>query len=219
MLLGLDRLEAQLLAFGHQRQPVLQLLVVFVLLILAFFVDFQEALELRHAAGGAEHVRRAVLALGGHVDGGLIEHRRRHLRRDKAHPDQPVQLQLVFLQIRRDIFGSAPRRRRPNGFVRVLRVLLALIDVGRFGNERSAVAVLNQAANFVQRVVGHARGIGSHISDETDRAFRAQLHAFIQPLRQHHGPLHAEPQLARRLLLQRGRDERRDRVALLLLAS
>ncbi len=46
------------------RQLVLQLLVVFVLLILAFFVDLQEAVELRDAAGGAEHVGRAVLALG-----------------------------------------------------------------------------------------------------------------------------------------------------------
>ena len=80
----------------NQRQPMLQLLVVLVLLIFAFFVDFEEAFEFRHAAGGAEHVCRAILALGSHIDGGLIEHGRHHLRRHEAHPDQPVQLQLVF---------------------------------------------------------------------------------------------------------------------------
>jgi hypothetical protein len=44
----------------------------------------------------------------------------------------------------------------------------------------------------------------------------AQLDALVQPLRQPHGPLHAEPQLPRRLLLQRRGDERRHRVAPLL---
>ena len=82
-----------------RRQLVLQLLVFLVLLVLAFLVDRQEAVELRHAAGGAEQVRRAVLALGVDVDGGLVEHRRRHLRGDEAHPDQPVELELVLGQV------------------------------------------------------------------------------------------------------------------------
>ena len=66
------------------------------------------------------------------------------------------------------------------------------------------------------RVVADARGIGTHVGDETDGAFLADLDAFIQPLRQHHGALHAEAQLARGFLLQGGGDERRDRIALLL---
>jgi hypothetical protein len=54
MLLGLRCLEASALAFGHGRQLVLQLLVFLVLLVLAFFVDLEEAVELHGRAGGAE---------------------------------------------------------------------------------------------------------------------------------------------------------------------
>ncbi len=56
MLLRLDLLEAQRLAFGYRRQLVLQILVFFVLLVLAFFVHLQEAVELQNAAGGAEQM-------------------------------------------------------------------------------------------------------------------------------------------------------------------
>ena len=144
---------------------MLQLLVVLVLLVLAFLVYFQESLELRHAAGGAEHIRRAILALGSHVDGGLIEHRRRHLRTHEPHPYQPVQLQFVFLQVGRDGFRRAHGCCRPNGFVRVLRILLTLIGVGRFGTERGPVSLFDQRTHLIQRIVRHARGIGSHIGD------------------------------------------------------
>ena len=71
-------------------------------------------------------------------------------------------------------------------------------------------------ARVAHGVVGDARGIGAHVGDEADRAFLADLHALVQPLRQHHGALHAEAQLARGFLLQRGGDEGRHRVALLL---
>ena len=96
---------------GHRGKPLLQLLVFFVLLVLAFLVHFQEALELRDASGGAEEVVGAVLARGRNIDGGLIEHGGHHLRSDKPHPDQPVQLQLVFLQKGRDDrpASAAPR--------------------------------------------------------------------------------------------------------------
>ena len=43
---------------------MLQFLVFFVLLVLAFFVDLEEAVELLHATGGAEDIRSLALALG-----------------------------------------------------------------------------------------------------------------------------------------------------------
>ena len=85
---------------GDHRKLLLQLRIVLVLGVFAFFVDLEEAIEFRHAAGRAEQVNRFVLARRFHVDGGLIEHRRRHLRRDEAHPDQPVQLQQIFIEKR-----------------------------------------------------------------------------------------------------------------------
>ena len=100
VLFGLDGLEPQHLAFGHGRQAVLHLLVVFVRLVLAFLVDLEEAVELRHAAGGAEHILHAVLAPCRNVDGGLVEERRHHLGGHETIPDQPVELHLVFGRIR-----------------------------------------------------------------------------------------------------------------------
>ena len=77
----------------------------------------------------------------------------------------------------------------------------------------------DELAHFGDGVVRDARRIGTHVGDETDRAFAAQFHAFIELLRQHHGALHAEAQLARRFLLQGGRDERSDRIAALFLRA
>ena len=100
--------------------------------------------------------------------------------------------------------------------MRILRVLFRLIHVGIGGQELLAVTLGDKIPHIADGVVGDARGIGTHVGDETDRAFFAHFDAFIQPLRQHHGALHAEAQLTRGFLLQRRRDERRHRVALLL---
>src|SRR5260370_40676130 len=90
------------------------------------------------------------------------------------------------------------------------------LPIWRRGTELRAKSSVDQPANFVERVVRNARGVGSHVGDEAHRTFRAKLDAFVQPLSQHHGPLHAEPKFARGLLLQRGRDERRNRIAFFL---
>ena len=201
MLLGLQSAELQLLALGHQRELVLQLLVFFVFGILAFFIDFQEAIELGHRTRRAKQILVARFAFRGHIDGGLIEHRRIHLRRHKAHPDQPVQLQLIFLQQRRDVVRRAHRRRGTNGFVGVLRFLLGLVD-GRSGRQilgtEFSVDVL---AHFGQSLVGNAGRVGTHVGNQTGETFISQFDAFVQALRQAHGTLHAEPQLASGFLL------------------
>ena len=79
--------------------------------------------------------------------------------------------------------------------MRVLRVLLALVDVGGRRQEARAVALADVAADFGHRVVADARRIGAHVGDQADRAFLADLDTFIQALRQHHGALHAEASL------------------------
>ena len=112
---------------------MLQLFVVFVLLILAFFINRKEAVELRHGTSSAETILVVVLALGRDFDRRLIEHSRRHLRCDESHPDQPVQLQLVFGEEACKTLGSAKRGCRTNRFVRILNVLLALVCVWRRG--------------------------------------------------------------------------------------
>ena len=184
MLFGQKLFELKHFAFGHSREFVLEIFVFVVFLIFAFFVDFQEAFELEHAASGAEYIRCLALAFRLHVDRGLIEQRRIHLRGDEAHPNQAVEFQLVFGQILLHHLRRAENGGGPNGFVGVLRVFLGLIDVRRFGQKAFAVAFGDHAAHFGQGVVGNARGIGTHVGDQTDRRLRRRfpyLHIDLAP--------------------------------------
>ena len=112
----------------------------------------------------------------------------------------------------------ARRRAGPNGFVRGLRFFLLFICIGRLRQILVAVLALDVLAHLGQGFVRHARRIGTHVGDETDQAFFAQFHAFIQALGDHHGALHAETQFARGILLQLAGGERRSRVAAALFA-
>ena len=53
----------------------------------------------------------------------------------------------------------------------VLRVLLTLVDDRLFGKIRRAVNVRHVRPDHLHRVVGNARGIGTHVGDQTDAAF------------------------------------------------
>ena len=212
MLLRLQFFQRQLLAGFKRRQFVLEFFVFFVLAVLRFFVDLEEAVELHHRSGHAEPVD-VVAGFGVDVDGGLVEDRGRHLRGDKALPDELVNLEFVFLQVLLDLVRMAHGRRRTNRFVRRLRFFLLLICVRRFGHVRGTVFLGHVLAHFGDRVGRDAGRIGTHVGDQADEPLFAQFNAFIQALRDHHGALHAEAKLARRILLQLAGRERRRRVA------
>src|SRR5580704_17820874 len=76
-----------------------------------------------------------------------------------------------------------------------------------------AVSRDDMAADGLERLVRHARRIGAHISDKADRALLAKLDALVQLLRDLHRAARLIVQLARRLLLQARRDERRSGAA------
>src|ERR1039457_4966057 len=178
-----------------------QFLVFLVLAVFGLFIDFEEAVELHYRSGDTEPVHVAA-RLGIDVDRGLIKHRGIHLRRDEALPDQFVNLEFVFLQVLFDMVGMARRPSRANGLMRRLRFLLLLICIGRFGQIIGAVLAADVFAYFCDRLGGHAGGIGSHVSDQADQALVAEFDTFIEALRDHHGALYAEAQLARGILLQ-----------------
>ena len=105
------------------------------------------------------------------------------------------------------------RRSRPNRFVRRLRFLLLLICIRSFRQVGRAVFLAHVFAHFLNRLRRNPGRIGTHVGDQTNLAFFAQFHAFIQPLRDHHGALHAEAQFARRILLQLAGSKRRRGIA------
>src|SRR5208282_4134700 len=80
-----------------------------------------------------------------------------------------------------------------------------------------AVELHDHVANLPDRFLGQVERIGAHVGDETNRAF-ADVDALVQLLRDAHGLLRTEAELARGLLLQRRRREGRGRVATSLFA-
>ena len=95
---GSELVQPQAFAFGQRRQLALGLVVLvafLALVIAALGVHADEAVELHDLARGAEQRVR-----GGDVDRGLIEHRGRHLAGHEAVPNQRVERQLFFGEIR-----------------------------------------------------------------------------------------------------------------------
>src|SRR6185437_5782125 len=217
VLLILERKQLQRLLLGERGQLVLEGLVLVVALVFAFLVDLEEPIELQHAAGGAQLIAIAAGGSGLDLDRGLIEERRRHLGGHEALPDQLVDLEFVITQIFLHRLGIAQGRSGADGLVRVLRALLAGEAIGQLGQVGRAELLANELARLDERVFGDASRVGAHVGDEADHALGADLDAFIQALRQHHGAFDAETELAAGVLLQLAGDEGRQRIALPLL--
>ena len=96
------------------------------------------------------------------------------------------------------------------GFLGVLGP--AFVDFGRLGKIGLAVLGGDESAALGDGFVRQSNAVGPHIADQSHR-IAADVQPFIKPLRDPHGPRRAEPQLARRFLLQRRGRERRLRVA------
>ena len=216
VLLVVQLFQLQQLHIVQIRQLVGRFVVV-VLLLLGNLIDLQESVEAHHRAAKAKIVGLAGLrAESGNLRRGHVKDGRHHLRSDKALPDEPVELQLLFGQRARNRFRSPRDIGGADGFVRVLRGLLALVQVRRGGQIFGAQLLRNPLPRALNRLRRHARRVGSHVGDEAGRALRAQIDAFVEPLRHAHRPPHIEPQLAGRIALQLAGDERRQRLALLL---
>ena len=216
MLVGVDAVERDAVAGLHRRQLAAFVVLVGVLRVLAFLVDGQEAGIDHGGAAGAE----AVFAAGGQVDADGIERGRDHLPGDRALPDQLVQAAAIVVEEARDLRRRAQRGGRAHRFVGFLRVLgLGLVGVGlvRQGAGAESRAITSRIS--LTRIVRQADRVGTHVADQADRAFLADGHAFIQLLRDLHGALGGEAELARGFLLQGGSGERRGRAALAFLAG
>src|SRR6266545_4496948 len=188
-----DRLEpllGQLLVLDQPGQPALAVVRLGRLVVGGLHVRLQEPGIGDGLAGGGEV---AGLARGGD---GLDPYRDRvadrvgHLAGDRTAPDQLVQPELLAGQLVRDLARCAEAvARRADRLVRLLRVLHLALVATRF---RGYVAVAVQLAYLLPG--GGERRLG-------------------QVGRDPHGLRGRQPQLARRLLLQRAGDERRIRLS------
>ncbi len=164
------------------------------------------ALDVRAAEAGkfdglARRGEDRILAVGaaaGNLHGGPQHARIHHLRRHRPFPDQLVDAGIVAIE------SDGRRRgrevRRPNRFVRFLRVLHFRRVAARAGMVLVAEHAADRRRRFSERLLAERRRIGAVIGD---------VAVLEQPLRRLHRALGGEAQLAAGLLRQRRRGERR----------
>ena len=210
MLLRHDFAALQRLGLGDVGQDGVAVLVLVAVVVLAFVVEGEEAVELHDRAGGPE-LHGFVAARD--IDRDLVEHGALHLARHRALPDQLVEAELILVEVLRDILRRAEEVGRTDRLVRLLGILgLGRVDA-RLGRQVAlAVLGLDQAPRLADRFGGELYAIGAHIGDQADR-LAADIDAFIEALGNAHGGGGADTKLARGLLLQGRGDEGRRRVA------
>ena len=200
-----DVLDARGLALAQRRQLALGL---FGVVVAALGVDACEALEDRARGGRAQAV-----AVRRQLDRGRLELLRRHLRGDRALPDQAVEAQLVAVELAGERLGIAREAGRPDGLVRLLGALgRGLVDAALGLHELRTEPLRGDRHGLLHGDAGHGRRVGSHVGDEADLALGG-LEALVEALRGAHGAARVEAELAAGLLLQRAGGERRRRVA------
>ncbi len=197
VLVGADRLDLGLGAFLQRGQAaafVFLVLSALLLLVAAFFIGGDEAVEDHDLAGGAQ----AGLAVGRlDLDRGAVQARRLHLRGDHSLPDQLVQALQVVLEPQG--VGAAQDVGRTNGFVRFLGVLGLGLVVARLGRDIGGAETLADGLARLGDALGrHIDAVGTHVGDQA----AGVVDALIQLLRRLHGALGGEAQLARGFLLQ-----------------
>ncbi len=183
--------------------------VLFVVLVVAaFVVEFQEAVERDRAAGCAQ-----FRCAAGDVDGDLVDFCGLHLAGNGALPHQLVQPCLIGGEVARGVLRAQRHIGRPDRFVRFLRVLdFRYVLPGAFGYVAGPELLPEMGPDRSDRLLRHLHAVGAHVGDQPDR-FAIDIYALVELLRHPHGGLRPHAQFAGGLLLQRRRGERRRRVA------
>ena len=213
MLDGLDALFGERVACGHGGEAPALLIV---LVVLAFLIEPEKAVEAHDLAGGAQ----LELANGGggahlgcNLDRCTFQLRRFHLAGDGAGPDEVVEGQLFGLQISGHLLWQPRGVGGAHGLMGLLRILLlGRIGAGRLGHIGRAILLGDDLASARHRLRRHVDAVRTHISYET-HGLAAQIDAFIEPLCELHGAGGGESQLAGGFLLQGRGGEGRGGVA------
>ena len=196
------------LALRQRRQGGFLLLLV---VVPALLIHGGVAGELQIAGGAPQGVCPGADLHGDAVIDGV-----RHLARQKAAPDQPVQPVLLGGKVALHLLRRQRRVGGADGFVGILCPRLRLVLAGCIRIVRVTVARADQLLRLRLRLVGNTQGVGTHIGDQTHGALAGNVHALIELLGDGHGAAGCHVQLAGRLLLQAGGGKGRRGAALLV---
>src|SRR5689334_22700543 len=180
VLLRANLIQPQQLTLCNLGQrSALALVVLFILLAVRGsrrqLVNAEISVKFLYRSARAERV-----FAGANINGRLVKDRRQHLRRHKSLPDQLVQLEQVVVQIPPYLFRRARDVGRTHGFVRLLRVFLRLVEIRLLGKIVGTILRGDEFANLRQRIARNMHRVRAHVSNQRHRAFRTQLHTFIE---------------------------------------
>ncbi|CAB4573247.1 unannotated protein [freshwater metagenome] len=205
MALRLNFCEHKFLALGHDRKFRVLLRVLRVSVFISrFVVGVQEPSERDDGAGCGEFSLRLTRGVDRESDRGSLSPRIRHLRCNRALPDEVVQSEFFAAQHARKFVGSAEDLSGwANCFVRLLCGLaLAGVQAWLIWHLVSAIQLHRLIAGRVHRLRRQARRVGSHVGD---------VAVFVEALRDAHCLSGRELKLLDRFLLQRRRRKWRKR--------
>ena len=172
VLCGVELLDRQRIPLVKARQRFARVALLFV--VRAFLVHCGKAGECDRVAGCAKH-----LSLAHDIGRHRVEQCIRHLAGDKTRPDQLIQLVLVGRQVLTDFVRQQFDIRRPDGFVRVLRVSLSFEHTRLARIVLLAVTPANKARSGGGRLVRQTQRVGTHVGDQTGQAILTQFNAFV----------------------------------------
>ena len=171
-------------------------------IVLSLHIDSAESLKLDNGTSRPEEILP-----GFDVNSCRVKHSRFHLARDEPLPDEFVEAILFIAEIRLHFCGCAQRHTRPHRFMCILRALFAPILHRTRRQIFCTVSGFDELARGGERILREARGICAHIGDEPYRTFTAELHPFIELLRDAHRPFRRKSEFSGCLLLQTTRDK------------
>ena len=158
------------------------------------------------------------MAGAGQVHRGLVQPGVGHLAGHGTVPDQPVELQLLGVEVGRQALGRTPDAGGADGLVGLLRALAPGAVVPWPLGVVAAEVLLDVLRGLLQGLLGHGHRVGAHVGDQAHALAAAQVDALVELLGDAHGPLRREAQAIGGRLLQRRGDERRGRTLARLLA-
>ena len=163
---------------------------VFFAVVEAHVIDRQIAQLFEHRTRRTKRVGRwgRQLLTSRNINGHAVEDGRRHLAGDEALPNQVVEPRLLARQHALHLSRCAQSRCRSDGLMGFLGTpSLGSVQVGLGRHTLRTVLLRDECTGFFLGFAGHTHAVSTHVGNQSNRAFGANVNAFVELLGQGHG--------------------------------